>query len=197
MTQSPAAGLPLGLGVFPYTIYATDAAGNVRNCTTSFSVIDNTLPNAYFTPEVTLYVSDICRVSAGNINLYAFGNDTCGPVVLTQNIPGNTQLTTGVTILGGTVIDGTGNFVNFNVTLNVLDIIDPVIRCNQNRTIVGVEDYYYAVPNLLHTLFVEDNCGVDSISQYPLPGTELPHGIHNLTFTVIDVHGNQAQCITQ
>jgi probable HAF family extracellular repeat protein len=44
VTQSPAAGTVLGLGVHTVTIQAVDPAGNVGTCTTTFTVADTTAP---------------------------------------------------------------------------------------------------------------------------------------------------------
>jgi probable HAF family extracellular repeat protein len=44
VTQSPAAGTVLGLGVHTVTVQAVDPAGNVATCTTTFTVIDTTAP---------------------------------------------------------------------------------------------------------------------------------------------------------
>jgi hypothetical protein len=44
VTQSPLAGVMLGVGTHPISITATDGLGNIATCNTSFIVIDNTAP---------------------------------------------------------------------------------------------------------------------------------------------------------
>src|SRR5204863_1378854 len=44
LSQSPAAGTLVGLGVHVTTVTATDAATNSATCTTSFTVTDDTAP---------------------------------------------------------------------------------------------------------------------------------------------------------
>jgi hypothetical protein len=43
-SQTPAAGTLLGLGVHTVAVKATDPAGNVATCTTTFTVVDTTAP---------------------------------------------------------------------------------------------------------------------------------------------------------
>src|SRR5206468_67640 len=42
ITQTPAAGTLVGLGVTPVTLHVTDGASNESTCTASFTVTDNT-----------------------------------------------------------------------------------------------------------------------------------------------------------
>jgi glycosidase len=44
ITQSPAAGTPVGLGTHNITVTVTDLAGNSRSCSTTFTVVDDTPP---------------------------------------------------------------------------------------------------------------------------------------------------------
>src|SRR5207247_6728823 len=44
LSQSPAAGTLVGLGVHVITVTATDAATNSATCTTTFTVTDDTAP---------------------------------------------------------------------------------------------------------------------------------------------------------
>src|SRR5438874_13352910 len=44
LSQSPAAGTLVGLGVHTITVTATDAATNSATCTTTFTVSDDTAP---------------------------------------------------------------------------------------------------------------------------------------------------------
>src|SRR5947207_14277750 len=44
LIQYPAAGTLVGLGAHTITVTATDAAGNSATCTTTFTVMDSTVP---------------------------------------------------------------------------------------------------------------------------------------------------------
>lgn len=46
VTQSPATGTLVGPGTYTITVTATDAAGNQSTCTTTFTVVDTTTPEA-------------------------------------------------------------------------------------------------------------------------------------------------------
>src|SRR5206468_8515267 len=50
LSQDPAAGTPVGLGVHTITVTATDAATNSATCTTTFTVTDGSAPHVTCLP---------------------------------------------------------------------------------------------------------------------------------------------------
>jgi hypothetical protein len=83
-----------------------------------------------------------------------------------------------------------------NVTVHLRDITPPTVTCPAAQTLVlganctaVLPDYRYLATNLT------DNCDVDVATQSPPAGTIVSGaGDMTVTFTVLDVSGNSAQC---
>ncbi|MFM8360533.1 MAG: hypothetical protein ACKOET_18440, partial [Verrucomicrobiota bacterium] len=122
ISQSPAAGTLVGLGVTSITLTATDGAGNVTTATTSFEVIPGNVPAAVFAYDTytwpvngQTYTSSGTYVSAG----------TC---------PTTTLLLTIVASIG-TTSTATATGLPADFTLNQGQLVAANVR--QNGTING------------------------------------------------------------
>src|SRR6185436_11801581 len=61
LTQSPAAGTLVGLGVTTITVTAKDAANNMNTCTTTFTVVDTTPPTVSCPAGTTAAANANCQ----------------------------------------------------------------------------------------------------------------------------------------
>src|SRR5205085_8835717 len=61
LSQSPAAGTVVGLGAHTITVTATDAAGNNATCTTTFTVMDATVPSVSCPAPTSASAGSGCR----------------------------------------------------------------------------------------------------------------------------------------
>src|SRR4029453_7040763 len=67
LSQSPAAGTLVGLGVHTITVTATDEAGNSATCTTSFTVSDTTVPTVSCAAIPAASADGACQAAVPNV----------------------------------------------------------------------------------------------------------------------------------
>ncbi len=96
------------------------------------------------------------------------------------------------------VYDDFGNKDFCTATVTVVDEIDPVITCPSGLTVVyDSGNPFYTLENFDTTgdVTATDNCAAGlTITQNPVPGTQLTVGVHTITFEVTDGSGNTDTC---
>jgi hypothetical protein len=94
-----------------------------------------------------------------------------------------------------TVTDGAGNTSICVATVTVRDVTAPTITvCPSN---VSVNDCDDVIPSMTSQLTATDNCGVASVTQNPVAGTDFGQISGNsvtVTYTVTDNNGNVTTC---
>lgn len=125
VTQSPAVGAPLTLGVHTITLTATDAAGNSSSCAVQVTVVDQTAPVVTLLGGTTMTVE--CHSTFTDPGATALdncaGNLTASIIAsgsVNVNAPGQYSLTY-------TVTDPAGNIGSATRTVNVVDTTAPVV----------------------------------------------------------------------
>ena len=79
--------------------------------------------------------------------------------------------------------------------LTVVDTTPPtILSCASNRTLSVGANCTGSLPDLSHEIVVTDASGPVSVTQYPLPGTQLGLGLTNVIFTVRDSSSNASVC---
>lgn len=96
------------------------------------------------------------------------------------------------------VYDGFGNRDYCSSTITVIDDLDPQISCPPNsQTLPDTGQSFYTIPDYIATgaVTATDNCvsGL-TISQNPTAGTQLPLGVHTISFEAEDGSGNTQNC---
>ncbi len=126
LTQSPAAGTLVGLGITTTTVTATDAAGNSGTCTTTLTVVDET------PPTITLVGADpiVIECAAPFADPGATADDICGGIVAVSSSGAVDPSTPGSYTITYSVTDPSGNTAAATRTVNVVDTIPPVIIVN-------------------------------------------------------------------
>ncbi|MCW5518326.1 choice-of-anchor B family protein [Aureitalea sp. L0-47] len=96
------------------------------------------------------------------------------------------------------VYDDFGNKDYCTANVTVVDDIDPEMSCPGNsQTLPDTGQDFYTLPDYVanNDVTASDNCESDpSISQDPAPGTELPIGVHTISFEATDGNGNAQSC---
>jgi len=127
--------------------------------------------------------------------------DNCsGEVTVTNDVtlPIATQ---GTTIVTWTYDDGNGNTSTQSQNIVIEDQTDPTIDCGDDIIInlLEGETFYTVLGGELDPVGANDNCGIstgynDYNNDVSLEGEELPIGVHNVLWTVVDGGGNTASC---
>jgi formylglycine-generating enzyme required for sulfatase activity len=123
ITQSPAAGATVGLGVNVITFTATDAAGNSSQCFSTLTVTDTAAPViAYCAPNQTVSANNSCQAVVPDFTARAVVVDACGgSVTLSQSPLAGTLTSVGVLSVPVTITaaDAVGNTSSCVATLLV------------------------------------------------------------------------------
>jgi uncharacterized repeat protein (TIGR02543 family) len=198
------ASYPVGTTIITWT--ATDAAGNQSSCEQLIIVKDATAPVINCNPTVERN-ADEGQCSASVVITPPLATDNCGTAtvsgVRSDNLPLNSSYPVGTTVITWTAVDGAGNHSGCEQSVIVTDNQNPVITCPATQTFCAVNNNSYSIPVLVST----DNCGVGTVS-YSITGAttrsgagadasgNFQKGTSIITWTVTDIHGNQAQCST-
>ncbi|MBK6929482.1 MAG: HYR domain-containing protein [Saprospirales bacterium] len=184
------------VGTTAITFLATDAAGNTAICAFTITVMDMQAPTA------------VCKDLTVNLN--AAGTATVTAVQIgggsTDNCPAALSLSlsqtafdcshVGVNSVALTVTDAAGNTAVCNAIILVRDLLPPTFTCPNAQTVNGCDGL---VPDLVSLVTnAADNCGVASIVQNPVAGSDFGNANGqsvNVTITVTDVNGNVATCV--
>ena len=202
ITQSPAAGTLVGVGVHNITITVKDAGNNQSTCLATFTVNDVTPPTiTTCAPNQSASANATCQATVPNFTAGVVATDNCsaaGLLSITQSPAAGTLVGEGVHNITITVKDAANNQSNCIATFTVTDTTPPSITtCAPNQAANADANCQAAVPNFTAGVVATDNCTVNGsllVTQSPTAGTLVSDGIHNITITVKDAAGNQSTC---
>ena len=198
ITQNPTAGSTIGLGGTVVTITFTDDYGNDDTCDVTLTVVDDIDPEiTTCPPDRTLHVDAICETTVPDLTGEVAADDNCDTNLdITQNPTAGTTIGLGGTVVTITVTDDYGNDDTCDVTLTVVDDIDPEITtCPPDRTLYVDANCETTVPDLTGEVVASDNCDTNlDITQNPTAGTTIGLGGTVVTITVSDDYGNDDTC---
>lgn len=199
VTQSPAAGTLVGVGLTVVTVTATDAAGNSSTCVVNVTVVDQTPP--VFNCGSPLFANadstGKAAVPDATTQIVATDNVTpSGSLIRTQSPAQGVIVGVGPVTITVTIKDAAGNFNTCTVVFTVLDQTAPtIVQCAPNATATAGVSGTVAVPDLRSQLVATDNSGGTlTVTQSPAPGTQVAAGSYPVTFTVADPSGKTATC---
>src|SRR6185503_7932004 len=112
LIQSPAAGTLVGLGVHTITVTATDEAGNSASCTTTFTVIDTTVPTVSCPAPTNTSADGNCQAVVPDVLSGVSVSDNCSPnnlIRLSQSPAAGTLVGLGTTTITVTATDQASN----------------------------------------------------------------------------------------
>lgn len=121
-------------------------------------------------------------------------------ITLSQNTFDCSEL--GDHVVTVTVTDPAGNTDTCSATITVVDDSGASFNCYTDSTVQFDNDTvdYYTLPDYVSNgdVTATDNCSsVLAISQDPVAGTQMPEGVHVISFETTDDEGNTASCSFQ
>jgi len=134
-SQSPAAGNTIS-GTTLVTITATDEAGNVSTCSFQITVVDTTPPIFNTCPDSQiLSLNGACQAVVPDLVALSSTTDNCsGSLTRTQSPVAGTLISSDTDVIV-TITDVAGNSSTCNVSLVLIDDINPTITCPSNITV--------------------------------------------------------------
>src|SRR5207248_1496289 len=124
LSQSPVAGTLVGLGAHTITVTATDAAGNSATCTTTFTVMDSTVPTVSCPAPTSASADAGCQAPVPNVLGGVTASDSCSGtngITLSQSPVAGTLVGLGTNTITVTATDEAGNSANCTTTFTVTD----------------------------------------------------------------------------
>lgn len=137
VTQSPAAGTPVGLGTYTITLSANDGSsnngglGNTTTVTTTLTVADQTAPSISCPTDVVVYLPLNSPDTSMAVSYpAATASDNCSTPTITYDHASGSVFSVGTTTVTATATDAAGNHssCNFHVTVlyNFTGFFSPV-----------------------------------------------------------------------
>jgi hypothetical protein len=187
----PPSGTFLELGAHVITCTATDAWGNAGSCEFTVTVVDTTAPRLVCPPNIKVQ----CSSPEGTLVDYPIpvANDACDgqPPVRCVPPPGS-LFPLGETEVACTSVDRSGNETRCSFVVQVVDTVDPDIRC-PGPIAVECEGPDGTVVEFEATAVDECDGPVDVVCTPP-SGTRFPIGQSAVTCEAVDSNGNRAVC---
>ena len=166
------------------------------------TVIDNEAP-VIICPE-NIAVNNDPGVCQANVTVpQPEVSDNCGIESMVNSFNGTDNASgvypVGTTTVTWTVTDIHGLTAECSMTITVTDTELPVITCPEDMTVTAGADCNAVVD--VPEPVVSDNCGIESVIN-SFNGTAnasgvYPVGVHTITWTATDIHGNVATCEMQ
>jgi probable HAF family extracellular repeat protein len=194
-SQTPAAGVALGLGSHTVTVSVTDEAGNVGTCAVTLTVIDSTAPVGDCPPARSV---NGCSALVPDFTADLLATDNCTPagaLVKTQSPAAGTRVNSGTHVINLTVADAAGNSSACSTTFTVAGGGNdgPSVTGPASATVEAGSDGRAAVPDFTSVVTVVEGCnGPITIRQFPHAGKWVRPGEHTVTVRVRDAAGNVA-----
>ncbi|RTL13408.1 MAG: HYR domain-containing protein, partial [Flavobacteriaceae bacterium] len=177
------------------TLTVTDVKGNSSSNTAVVTVEDNINPTVLFTQNITIQLnaSGTASISTSDIDNGSF--DNCGIASMTLS-----QVNFDCSHLGNntvvfTVVDNNGNTVTQNVTVTVLDNINPV-AIGQNITVSLNADGQFILDPALIDNGSYDNCDY-TLTASPNIFGPANIGVNNVILVITDSSGNSHYTVVQ
>ncbi len=188
LTNNAPSSFPLGTTTVTWTV--TDVNGNTRTATQTVTVVDNTDPTVSLPPLVTVNADANCGALNSAINFGLITNDNCTIASVVNNGP--TTFPLGYSSIIWTITDNSGNSIQANQSILVVDNTPPTITTPPTVT-VNANASCTATNVILGTPVTADNCQVVTvINNAP---TSYSVGTTPVTWTVIDAAGNVTTAI--
>ena len=186
VVANPPSGSNFPIGTTTVNATATDAAGNVSNCSFTVTVNDCENPTVQCPADIT-QCSDQGQCGAV-VTFSVPGADNCAGATVVATPASGSLFPVGTTVVTATATDAAGNTSNcsFNVTVNdceapTTSVPSPITVCNDAGACGAIVSF---------TATGSDNCPGVSVSSVPTSGSSFPIGTTTVTTTATDAAGN-------
>jgi hypothetical protein len=191
ITQLPAPGVIVGIGIANIVLTTTDGSGNMTICAFDVLVLDTISPLA-ICQNVNLYLDATGNATLGTIALDGGSVDNCaGFLTVTPFQTAFTCFNLGPNTVTLTVADQNGNTSFCSAIVTVIDTISPTISCAVDITACEGDVVSFNTPNgadnCFQAVLQTDGSGLSS-------GVVFPVGTTTIEFTSTDASGNSAVC---
>lgn len=160
--------------------------------------IDNTNPVAVC-QDYTAKIAQNGQVIVSGSNIDGGSSDDSGFIsyTVTPNVFDCSDIGSTITVTL-TVTDPSGNSDSCTADVTIVDNLGPLLECLDNQSQeVDAGQTFYTLPDYVANgdITAVDNCTASvTISQDPIPGTQLTEGPHTITFETMDDEGNISSC---
>ncbi len=182
------------------TYHVADACGNGVSQSQVFTVVDTQAPVIEVAPD-DMELSCAAEIPAPDVAAIV-ATDNCDPNVtvthqgdVSNNGSGCSSSPLVVTRTYRAT-DACGQFVEASQVFTVIDTTAPVVDLPPPAGHATADCGSAILPDLRSTLVATDNCGTIEVTQDPGSGTVLAVGAHTVTFTIVDLCGNEATTST-
>lgn len=174
-------------------VLVEDLFGNSVNKMVEVQVIDTVIPEINCVTNYTVNADSNCEFNDPSFEVETIVNDDCA-IDLSTGSYFEFPYALGTHTVTSFAIDGSGNEANCDIQLTVVDNINPVAICPEDKIIQPTADCMAVLPNYAEELIVSDNCSTTlNINQTPQPGSFIDMSTI-ITLEVIDASGNASQC---
>ena len=194
LTSTHFSGQNFPVGITTVTYTATDAAGNITQCSFDITVVDSEAPVITGCPtNITV------GTTAGSCEGVAtwtlpVATDNCGIFSFTSTHNSGDVFPIGVTTVTYTAIDSAANVTVCTFTVTVEDTEAPVVSGCPSDITVNVAQGLCSNSVTWTAPSASDNCGAVTVSSTHSPGQSFPVGTTPVTYTFTDAAGNITQC---
>ena len=174
-------------------VTVTDLSGNSSVATITITVIDDLAP-VLLVENMTLFLGEDGTVNFTVEDLDTVVSDNCGIDEFSIDKSAFSCADEGEQTVTLMVSDKSGNSSEFTFTVTVVDNLNPVIERTPDDILAGTNDAgEYTVPDFIADLNISDNCGLESVVQFPAAGSTLTgfDTPHTITITATDIYGNE------
>ena len=184
------------IGVTEVLFTATDASGLQTTCSFTVTVIDSE-PASFACPADVTQSADEGSCGSFTVDLgEAIATDNCEIIEISNN--GLEYYPVGTTTVTWTAIDAQGNEITCEQTVTITDDEAPMITCPDD-VVIGTDADDCAATNVnLGIPSLSDNCGLLMLDDGSYASNDAPAefltGTTIVTWTVVDIHGNQSTC---
>jgi hypothetical protein len=169
---------------------ATDACGNVAECSQTVSVL-NTTPLTMTCPPDIVADSDPGQCSRRNVTFVATATDDCPGVTVTCTPPSGSTFSIGVTLVTCVATDAAGNTSMCSFSVTIRDTEPPQVNCPENLLVETETEE----ARVVFDTTARDNCDrAPIVNCVPASGTVLRLGSHTVECTATDASGNSSTC---